>query len=123
VVAVRAARLGREARDDDVGPERADDPHDVGEHLLVVPFREGLAVVLGIPEVPRAAEELAAAVDPAGREELLRPDDPEEVAELGPEEVLAAVAARQRQVGGPVAAPAREVGDQLVFSSSGWAAM
>ena len=78
-----------------------------------VPDPEGFAVVLGVPEIDRAGEELPAAIDAAGGEQLLGADDPQLFAEFGAEHVLSAVAARQRQIGGAVVAAAREVGDQL----------
>src|ERR1017187_6185135 len=113
VVAVRCAGLGREPRDEHIRPENADDAHDVRKHLLVVPLCEGLAVVLREAEILRAGEELPSAVSPAGGEQLLGADDPQFVAEFWAERVLAAVAARHREIRGAVAAAARQVGDEL----------
>src|ERR1700680_2383444 len=98
MVTMRAARLGREDSDDDVRPESSDDAHDVAQYRVLVPDAEGLEIVLGKTEVERAREELASAVDPARREQLLCARDSEFIAELGSEKVLAAVAARDGQV-------------------------
>ena len=112
VVPVSAA-LGRESRDDDVGPERPDDPDDIGQHLLPVPDSQGLAGTLGEAEVDRAGEELPAAVEPPRGQQFLGPDHPELFEELGTEHVLPAVAAGQREVGRAVVAAAGQIGDQL----------
>ena len=113
VVAVRPARLRRKARDHDIRAERPYHPHNIGEHLLVVPLREGLPVILRIAEVARAAEELAAPVDRPRGQELLGADDAEQIAKLGADHVLAAVPAGERQVRGPVVPAPGKVGDQL----------
>jgi len=97
-MAVRIGALGRKARDDDVGPEPPDDRHDVGQHGLAPPETQRLVGALREAEVARAREKLFGAVDAPGREQLLRADEPELGALLGPDEVLAAVAAGHRQV-------------------------
>ena len=112
VVAV-AAPLGREPGDDHVGPERADHPHDVGHDGLPIPDPERLGGVLREAEVDGAGEELPAAVEAAGGEQLLGADHPQLLEELGADHVLAAVAPREREIGRAVAAAAREVGDEL----------
>ena len=100
-------------RDDHVGPEGADDPHDVRHHLLPVPDLERLAIILRKTEVDGAREKLPAAVEAAGGEQFLGADHAELLAELGTEHVLAAVAAGEREVGGAVIPAARQVGDEL----------
>ena len=112
VVAV-AAPLGREAGDDHVGPERADHPHDVGDDGLPIPDPERLGGVLREAEVDGAGEELPAAVEAAGGEELLGADHAQLLEKLGADDVLTAVAPRERQIGRAVAAAAGEVGDEL----------
>src|SRR5262249_56830756 len=99
VVAV-VRRLLVEAGDDDVGLEAADRPDHVGERLVVAPERERLVGALGVAEVAHAAEALLGAVEAARRPELLGANDVEELALLAADEVLAAAAARPRQVGG-----------------------
>ena len=51
-----AAGRDREARDDHVGPELADDPHDVAQHRLAVPHAQGFLRRLGKAEVDGAGE-------------------------------------------------------------------
>ena len=46
MVTVSIAGFGGETRDEHIGLEFTDDPHDIGEHLLAVPDAEGLAVIL-----------------------------------------------------------------------------
>jgi hypothetical protein len=68
---------------------------------------------LRVAEVDRAREELAAAVEAAGGEQFLGAQDAEFFVEVLAELVLAAVAAREREVGDAIAAAERQVGDQL----------
>ena len=111
-MSMRAARHWGEARDDRVRPELADDAHNIRQHLLPVPDSQRLAVILGITEIHRAAEKLPAAVEPAGGEQLLSAGHAQFIAELGAEHVLAAVAAREREIGRAVIPSARQIGDQ-----------
>jgi hypothetical protein len=96
VVAVRVGRAGRETRDDHVGAEAADHRDDVGEHGVLAPDAQRLFRALREAEVARAREELLGAVAPPGGEQLLRADEAERGPLLGADEVLAAVAARDR---------------------------
>ena len=109
-MAVPAAVLGREAGEDDVRPEQADHPDDVAQDLLLAPEFEGLLGGLGIAEIDGPGEELLGPVDPAGGQELLRPEE----ADLGPffraDQILAAFAPGHREIGGPEAAALREIG-------------
>src|SRR5262249_9122619 len=73
VVAVPAP-LGGEPGDDDVGPEGADPPHDVGHDGLPIPDPERLGGALREAEIDGAGEELPAAIEAAGGEELLGAD-------------------------------------------------
>jgi len=102
----------REARDDHVGLKAADVPDDVGQDGVVSPDLQRLVRTLREAEIERAREELFAAVDAARVEQLLRAEDAEELAFFVADEVLSAVAARHRQVGGAQQALVREVGDQ-----------
>ena len=105
--------LRREPGDDHVGPERADHPHDVGNDGLAIPDRERLGGVLREAEVDGAGEELPAAVEAAGGEQLLGADHAQLFEELRADHVLAAVAPGEREIGCAVAAAARKVGDEL----------
>jgi hypothetical protein len=112
VVTVGVESLRREPGQDHVGPEAADGQHDVGEDGVVPPDGKGLVRILGVPEVAGPREELLGAVDRAGRQELLRPEEAEPRAELRADEILAAVAAGHREVAGPQEHGVREVGEQ-----------
>ena len=111
-VTTTAGRNG-EARDDDIGSELADDADDIGEYLVAIPKVQRFLGGLGIPEVDGAGEELPAVVEAPGGEQLLRAGDPELLVEVAAELVLAAVAARQREVGRAITPAQREVGDEL----------
>jgi hypothetical protein len=113
VMAVRGAWLGREARHDHVRPEGADHADDVGKDSLPVPDLQGLPIVLREPEVVRAAEVLSPPVDTPGREQFLGTGHAQLLAELRAEEILTAVPAGEREIGRPIPAPARQVGDDL----------
>ena len=110
---VRGRGLRGEPRDDHVRAELADHAHDVAENGLPVPDAQRLLGVLRVAEILRASEVLPPAVQPARREQLLRARHAERLAELGPEQVLPAVAAGEREIGRPVSAVARQVGDDL----------
>jgi len=101
VVPVPAGPVGGEARHDDVGAEAADHPHDVGQDALAPPDLERLVGALRVAEVDRPREELLGAVEAPRAQQLVRADDAEQFAGLRPDEVLAAVAAGQREVAGP----------------------
>ena len=99
MLAVSVARGPGKDGEDHMGPEGTDHPGDVPQQLLLRPVPERLLGRLRVPEVERASEELDGAVDRAGRDELPGPDEAEPLAELAPDQILAAVAARQREIG------------------------
>ena len=107
------APLGREPRDDHVGLERANDTHDVGYDGGPVPDLERLDRTLRETEVDGAAEELPAAVEPAGGEQLLRPDHSQLFEDFRADDVLPAVAPSEREIGCAIGPAAGEIGDQL----------
>ena len=86
-------------RDHHLRAIRADHAHHVGGECLAIPLLEGLDGVLGEPEVVRAREELLRAVEPPCREQLLGADRAKALAEVVTDQVLAAVATREREVG------------------------
>jgi hypothetical protein len=110
VMAVRP-RLRRETRDDHVRPEGADHADDVSQDCLPVPDPQGVLVILRKSEVFRAREVLPSPIQTPGGEQFLGASYAQLVAELGPEQVLAAVASRERQIGRPVSTTARQEGD------------
>ena len=122
VVAVAGGRVGGKARDDDVGAEAADRPHDVREHRVVAPELEGLLRVLGESEIQRAREALFGAVRAARGQQLLRADHAERRTQLLADQVLAAITARHGQVRGAHAFTCVSHARSAVFSSSGCAA-
>jgi hypothetical protein len=113
VVPVRGRGLRGEPRDDHVRAELTDHAHDVAEDGRPVPDVQRLLGALRVPEVLRAREVLPPAVQPARGEQLLRARHAERLAELGAEQVLSAVAAGEREIGRPVSAAARQIGDDL----------
>ena len=113
VMTVRERGLRGKSRDDNVRAELADQAHDVAKDGLPVPDTQGFLGSLRVPEVLRAGEVLLPAVQPARGEQLLRARHAERLAELGAEQVLAAVAASERKIGRPVSASAGKVSDGL----------
>src|SRR5581483_8296685 len=113
VLAVAVPRRAGEDRHDDLRPEPADHGEDVGEERVARPEAERFGRSLGEPEVVGAGEVLLGAVEPARGEQLLGAEDAELGAELGPEQVLSALAAGERQVRRARAQAAREDGEQL----------
>jgi hypothetical protein len=103
-----------ENRDDDLGPEFPDDGHHVRQQRIARPETECLVGRLGVPEIVGAGEELACAVELAGGEEFLATDDAQLHAELGADQVLAALAAVQGEIGRLDAISPRQQGEQLV---------
>ncbi len=112
VLAVAGLRRGREDRDDDLGLEPANDAHGVFEDRFLRPLLQCLVERPGVPEVERAGEELTGAVDAARRQQLLRANETELLAELRTDQVLAALTAREREVGGLAAHAARHQREQ-----------
>ena len=112
-MSVRVCRIGRKTRDDDVRPKGADDTHDIRQDLLAVPDSQCLLWRFGEAKVERAGEELPAAIYVSGGEEFLGSDDAELFPKLPPEDVLSAIAARQREIRRAIVPSARKIGDEL----------
>src|SRR5439155_169945 len=95
---------------------RPEPPHhrdDVGEHGVAGPEAERLSGGLGEAEVVRARKKLMRTVQLARGEELLGADHAQLGAELGADEVLAALAAAQGEIGGLGAEALGEIGEEL----------
>ena len=91
---VLAAALALEGQGEDhVGAEGADDAHDVAERLLAAPLREGLLHAEREAELVGAAEVLLDPVVAVDRHQLPGPQHAEGLEQLGPDRVLAALAA------------------------------
>ena len=104
--------------DEHMGTEVPDRPHEVGEDAFALPLGEGLFGGLGVAEVERAAEVLPRPVDGSGGQKFAGADDAEAFAEFRPDEVLAAFAPREREIGGldaPAASERREERGVLVI--------
>ena len=110
---VSVARRPAEHRDDDLRPEGAHHRHDVAQDRVLRPVRVRLLGRLREAEVVRAREELPPAVDAPRREQLLGADHAEQRPELVADQVLSAVAARERQIRRLDVPPAREPGEEL----------
>jgi hypothetical protein len=91
---------------------KPEDAHHVGQHLVVIPEAQRLLGGFGEAEVDGAREELPPAVDAPRRQQLLRADETEEIADLRPDQVLSAVAARHREVARVGQATLAEIRDQ-----------
>jgi len=87
--------------------------NDVADDFVATPDALGVGVVFGEAEIEGAGKVLASAVEAAAGEELLGAGDTEFVAKFGSDDVLAAVAAGEGEVGGAVTLTAREPGEEL----------
>ncbi len=95
LVVLPAALSVRPHGDDDVGPNRADQPDVIAEDLLPPPLLVGLVRAERVAEVDGAREVLLGAVELVHREQFLGPRRGERVEQLRPDLVLASVAARR----------------------------
>jgi len=112
MVAVPAPFVRRKARDDHIGPQFSDHPDGFPQDFPPVPKAQRLVRGFGKTEVDGGRKKLLATVDFPRLQQFLRADEPEFDALFRPDEVLAAVPAGQRQVGGPYFPLVGQVGDQ-----------
>src|SRR4051812_47797865 len=98
MLAVAISRRAGKHRDDHLRPERADNRDSILEQRILWPLRERLVERLGETEVEGAREVLATAVDTTSCKQLFGSDHAQDFAELVADEVLAAVAAGERQI-------------------------
>ena len=99
MLAVPARAIVAEDRQDDLRLEAPKDAHSVGEQRLFRPLAEGLWQRPGVAEVEGAGEVLPRAIDAARRQQLLGAQNSQRFAEIGSDQVLPPLAARQREVG------------------------
>ncbi len=78
----------------------------------MAPLIEGLVGGLREAEIDGPGEELLGAIDLAGREKFLGPDQTQQLTLLGADQVLSAVAAGQGQIGGPAVAALGDIGQK-----------
>ena len=112
VLTVSVARCPAPHRDQHVRPKPADRPHQIGKQGLAGPLFERLLRRLRVSEVEGAAEVLSRSVDRSCGQELSGADDPESLPELRSDEILSALATREREVRGFHAPPARHRGEE-----------
>ena len=99
MLSMTVARGATEHRYHDLRPEPSDHAHDVLEDRIARPVAPGLLQRLGVPEVVGAGEELPSAVEPARSQELLTPQQPQGLAQLGTDQILPALATVKREIG------------------------
>jgi hypothetical protein len=102
----------RKAEHDYVRAETANIPDDVAEHLFARPLGERLRGGFRESEVDGAGEELFRTIDPTGGKKFLSANDSELVALFAADEILSALAAGERQVGGPQVQTAGKIGQK-----------
>ena len=106
-----SGRAGIKSIDDQVWLEIPDHANHVVQHLLLLPDLQGLIRVLGIAEVIGPGEELLSSIRLACPEQLVGADDPQQLADLGADQVLPPVSPRDREVGRARVHLVREIGD------------
>src|SRR3954467_4098680 len=104
------ARRPREAENDNIGPVFTNYPHNVAENAVVTPFLQSFCGGFGKTKIDRPCKKLLRAVNLPGIQQLLGADDAQLGALLGADQVLAALAARQRKVRCAHMAAAGEIG-------------
>src|SRR5438067_320130 len=100
-----AAALGRKARDDHIGPEGTDDPHDVAQDSLAVPNPQGFLRRFRKSKINRSREKLPSAIQPPRGQHFLSADHTQLIAEFRPEHVLSAITAREREISRAATSP------------------
>ena len=99
MVAMSIRRRAAESRIDDERPEHADDAHVVGKRVALAPLHRGFGARLGEAVVEGVAEVLLRAIEAPRLQQLLGANDAERVEQFRADDVLAAFAAVQRNVG------------------------
>src|SRR5947207_15594575 len=89
----------RKSRDDNVRLECTHHRDDIVQNGILWPVLPRLVGGLRESKVVLSSEILMRAVNPPRREQLLRPDNAERFAELVANEILSAIAARERHIG------------------------
>ena len=109
---VRVAVFGRETRHDKIRSKFSDHPNDIRENFFPIPDAQSFLGRFGKTEIVRAGEKLAAVIDPPCGEQFLRANDTELIAQLRPDQILAAIAAGEREIGGVIECAVRPIRDQ-----------
>ena len=109
---VCVAVLRRETRHDKVRLEFSDDPDDIRENFFPVPDAQSFLRRFGKTEIVGASEKLATVIDPPCGEQFLRANDAKLIAQLGPDQILAAITAGEREISGVVKRPIRPISNQ-----------
>src|SRR4051812_5858605 len=94
--------LGAETGNDNVRLPFPDRPDDISQNFFTVPNAECFGSALRKTEIDGAGEELPGVIGFPRREELVGADKTETLAQFGPNQVLAAVSARDGEIGGVV---------------------
>ena len=110
---VRLVVLGTETRHHHIWPEAPDLPDDIGKNFVAVPNAQCFGRAFRKAEIDCAREKLPAMIEPARGEKFLCADDTEALAQLGPDQVLPAVAARDGKIGGVIKRTIRPKRDEI----------
>src|ERR671925_461543 len=78
--------------------EFPDDPHDVSKDFVVIPDAQRFVSRLRKSEIDRPCEELPGVVDTPCIEQFLCSNNAKALAQFGSEQILAAVATRNREI-------------------------
>src|SRR5579872_384218 len=121
-MSVRTAGRGGKSVEDHIGPESADDAHYIGKNLLAVPDIERLAIIFGETEVDGAREKLFRAIHAPRLQQFVRPNHAQFRALFRTDQILAAIAARDREVSGAQRPSAGQESQQPVIFVIGMSA-
>src|SRR5688572_32311058 len=112
MVTMTIAGRTREAEYNDIRLETANGPDNIAEHLLTVPLAERFFSGFGKAEVDSPGEKLLRSIEAARGQQLVCANHAEVGSLFGADQVLAALAARERKVSGAKMAAAREISEQ-----------
>src|SRR4029077_11581282 len=101
-MAMRQSILRTEARHHHIWSELPDHPNHIGQNFVVVPEVHGLLSRFRKAEIDCSREELFAMVDASRCQQLLRSNTAEPLAQFRSDQVLTAVPACDRKIGGVI---------------------
>src|SRR5689334_14600900 len=102
MMAVGLLILRTEARHYHIGAEIPDHPHHIGKNFIVTPNVQCFVSRFRKPEIDRSREELAGMVDATRIEQFLCSNNAESLTQFRADNILAAVATRDRKISGIV---------------------
>src|SRR6476646_5404577 len=102
---VRVAVFGRETRHHKIRSKFSDHPNDIRENFFPIPDAQSFLGRSGKTKIVSASKKLAPVIDPPCGKQFLRANDTKLIAQLRPDQILAAIAAGEGEIGGIIECP------------------